>query len=179
MLGKLFIQGAKVSSVVIILILFGCKPESLGYSNTPQIDLLQLTLLKNRSQKDSIIQLEIAYQDGDGDIGLSDTDTLAPFNIGSPFAHNLPITFMVENDSGEFVELRNERTGRPYGNNHERIPLITPTGKYKSIDGTMLVNLTANPAAQNPTRVFLEIQLIDRALNISNKIQTEVINLTH
>ncbi len=157
----------------------GCKPDSLGYSNIPEIGLVKLQLLKNQNNKDSIIQLTISYQDGDGDIGLTDSDTAAPYNIGSPYAHNLPITYMVLGANGEFEELVNKSTGRPYGNNHARIPVITPTGKYKVIDGTMVVNLPANPAAQNPDKVFLELRLIDRALNVSNQIRTEVIDLTH
>lgn len=157
----------------------GCKPESLDYSNVPEIGLVDVDLMKNLEGKDSIIQLTISYQDGDGDIGLTDADTAAPYNVGSLYAHNLPITFMVEDTSGEYVELVNKTTGRPYGNNHARIPVITPTGKYKAVRGTMIINLTANPAAQNPDKVFLELKLIDRALNVSNQVRTEVINLTH
>lgn len=179
MLGKLIIQGAKVISVFIILIIIGCKPESLGYSNVPEISLSGVEVLQNQSGTDSLIQLVISYQDGDGDIGLSDSDTAAPYNVGSPYAHNLPITFMVEEVGGGFVELVNKSTGRPYGNNHARIPVITPTSKFKAIDGSIVVNLTANPAAQNPSKVFLKIKLIDRALNVSNEVQTQVINLTH
>ena len=86
---------------------------------------------------------------------------------------------MVEDANGEFAELVNITNGRLYGNNHSRVPVITPTGKYKAISGKIKINLTANPAAQSPASVYLEIQLIDRALNVSNKIRTEVINLKH
>lgn len=123
--------------------------------------------------------MTILFADGDGDIGLADTDTIAPYNSGSPFSHNLPITFMVEDEDGNFTELINNRTGLPYGNNHARIPNITPTGKFKTVSGEMTVNITANPAAQNPSRVILEATLIDRALNASNKISTPVLTLTH
>lgn len=179
MLGKLIIQSAKVISVVIILITFGCKPETVELSVVPEIGLVNINILKDKAQKDSVIQLIISYQDGDGDIGLTDADTIAPFNVGSPFSHNLPITFMVPDGAGDFKELVNSRTGRAYGNNHARVPVITPTSKYKSITGEMTINLTANPASENPKEVFLRIQLMDRALNVSNEIRTEVINLTH
>ena len=179
MLGKLIIQSTKVISVIIILITFGCKPESLELSVIPEIGLLELNVLKNIEEKDSVIQLVISYQDGDGNIGLTDADTLPPYDLGSPFSHNLPVTFMVGDGAGGFTELVNSRTGKLYGNNHARVPIITPTGKYKSITGEMTINLTANPASENPKELFIELQLIDRALNVSNKIITEVINLTH
>ncbi|MDG2454594.1 MAG: hypothetical protein P8N47_02180 [Bacteroidia bacterium] len=179
MSGKLIIQTAKILSVFIILAACGCEPEIMEYSDVPEIELMDVNVIQNVLLKDSIIQLTISFRDGDGDIGLTDADTTAPFNAGSPYAHNLPITFLVEGTNGEFKELINATTGRLYGNNHSRVPVITPTGKHKSITGEMVVKVTANPAAQNPTRVYLEIQLIDRALNTSNKIRTEVINLTH
>ncbi|MDB4161555.1 hypothetical protein N9772_04230 [Bacteroidia bacterium] len=179
MLGKLIIQTTKIISVFIILATYACKPEIVGYSNVPEIGLIDVNVIENVLAKDSVIQLIISYRDGDGDIGLTDSDTVAPYNLGSPYAHNLPITFMVEDANGEFAELVNITNGRLYGNNHSRVPVITPTGKYKAISGKIKINLTANPAAQSPASVYLEIQLIDRALNVSNKIRTEVINLKH
>ena len=179
MLGKLIIQTTKIISVFIILATYACKPEIVGYSNVPEIGLIDVNIIKNVLATDSVIQLVISYKDGDGDVGLADSDTAAPYNLGSLYAHNLPVTFMVEDASGEFVELVNARDGRKYGNNHSRVPVITPTGKYKAISGEMTINLTANPAAQNPLRIYLVIQLIDRALNMSNKVRTEVINLKH
>ncbi|MDB4173460.1 hypothetical protein N9811_01475 [Bacteroidia bacterium] len=179
MLGRLIIQSAKVITVSLILALCSCKPETLDYSVVPEISLISVTQIKNAAQKDSIIQVTISYQDGDGDIGLTDADTLAPYNIGSPYAHNLPITYMVPDENGGYTELLKSNNGQPYGNEHERIPIITPTGKYKAINGEIVVNLSANPAFEKPAEVCFEIRLIDRNLNISNTITTEVLQLTH
>lgn len=179
MLGKLLIQGTKVISVIILLATCGCTPDSLGYSLTPVIQLQSVDIIQNLAQKDSIIKLTILFEDGDGDIGLSDSDTIAPYDSGSPFAHNLPIIFMEDDGTGNFQELINEQTGKPYGNNHARIPNITPTGKFKAVSGEIIVKITANPAAQNPTKVLLKAKLIDRALNTSNTISTPVLVLTH
>jgi hypothetical protein len=120
----------------------------------------------------------IYYQDGDGDIGLTGADTSAPYDLGSPYSHNLPVTYLVKNSVDSFVQLR-KSNGDLYGNQHERIPVITPTGKYKSISGTLQVNLPANPISLEPKTIILEIKLIDRALNVSNTVTTEVIQLKH
>ena len=129
--------------------------------------------------KDSVIQLNINYSDADGDIGLSDSDTFPPFNFSSEFYHNLPIKFLVKDSSGDFNELINPSSNELYGNQHERIPNLTPPGKYKSISGVLSVNLASNPLFTEPQSVKLEISLMDRALNMSNTVYTEVLNLTH
>jgi hypothetical protein len=65
-------------------------------------------------------------------------------------------------------------------NQHERIPVLTPPGKYKSISGTIQVKLTADPVTSDkPDSVKLSVVLIDRALHVSNRIQTKLIQLKH
>lgn len=135
-------------------------------------------MLKNTSNKDSIIELLIYFEDGDGDIGLSEADTTPPFNFGSPFFHNLPIKYLVD-DGGDFKELINPTNGNPYGNNHQRVPVLTPAGKNKTISGTINVKLAANPLNTKPQRVKFEIRLMDRQLNMSNTITTEPLSLVH
>lgn len=160
-------------------ILSGCKPENLGYSNIPEIELAGIEVIQNSLGKDSVIKVSINYQDGDGDIGLTLTDTAAPFNFGSAYYHNLPVTFLVQNSINEYEELKNPATSEPYGNQHERVPNLTPSSKYKTISGTMDVYLTANPARVKPDHVILELKLIDRSLNISNTLTTPIIELNH
>lgn len=157
----------------------GCKTEPISFSNVPEIELESVELIKNIKNKDSVIKISFYYQDGDGDIGLTSADTNAPFNFRSPYFHNLPVTYLVENSNGEYEELINPATNEPYGNQHERIPYLTPTGKFKGISGTMDVYLDANPALVKPKKIKLELKLMDRELNVSNTITSEVIELTH
>jgi hypothetical protein len=56
---------------------------------------------------------------------------------------------------------------------------LTPPGKHKSISGFLTINLAANPLFLDPKTVKFEISLMDRALNMSNTVYTEVLNLTH
>lgn len=144
----------------------------------PAISLESVTVLQDTLGNDSLILLVIGFQDGDGDIGLTDSDTVSPFNYGSPYFHNLPVTYLVPNASGDYAELRNQ-AGEPYGNQHERIPVLTPEGKYKAISGSISIKLSANPLLSKPDSLMLKVKLIDRALNISNSIQTKVIHLKH
>jgi len=178
MLGKLTIYTAKVVSLLIIFHVYSCKPDDVSFSNVPEISLNEVALLQDTLGNDSLIVLVIGFQDGDGDIGLTGSDTAPPFNFGSPYFHNLPVTYLVTDASGAFVELK-DQSGAPYGNQHERIPILTPSGKYKAIQGNISIKLSANPLLSKPDSLKLKISLIDRALNVSNTIHTETILLKH
>ena len=83
-----------------------CATDDNQFTIEPKIELESVIQHKDILGKDSVIQLNISYSDADGDIGLSDTDTLPPFNFSSDFYHNLPIKFLVMNSQVEFNELR-------------------------------------------------------------------------
>ncbi len=160
------------------MLLASCKTESVSYSTTPVISLKSLTTLKSISGNDSLIEIIINYEDGDGNIGLSETDTAPPFNYGGMFYHNLPIKYMVKNN-GVFEEVKNPDNQELYGNQHERIPHLTAENASKAISGTIKVTLTTNPFDIYPDEVQFEIKLIDRELNISNSITTQSLQLVH
>lgn len=162
-----------------VILVCSCSPKENQFTIEPKIQLESIVQHKDIMGKDSVIQLSISYSDADGDIGLSDSDTFPPFNFSSEFYHNLPIKFLVKDSLGNYNELINPSSNKPYGNQHERIPNLTPPGKYKSISGVLSINLTANPLLTKPKSVKFEISLLDRALNISNTVYTEVLNLTH
>jgi hypothetical protein len=178
MLGNRIIYNTKVITLVICATLVACTPDSLGFSDVPTISMESVIVLRDIEGNDSIIQVTVYYQDGDGDIGLTSADTSAPYDLGSLYSHNFPVTYLVKNNVDSFVQLR-KSNGDLYGNQHERIPVITPTGKYKSISGTLQVNLPANPISLKPKIIKLEMKLIDRALNVSNTLITEEIQLKH
>ncbi len=46
----------------------------------------------------------ISYTDGDGDLGLSDTDTYPPYNVGSEYYYNMIIDYF-ELQHGELIEV--------------------------------------------------------------------------
>lgn len=126
--------------------------------------------------------ITISFTDGNGDIGLSKGDTLGDFAPNSYFYFNAYL---------EYYELMNgvwvKGTADPGGNNFptadtivfkNRLPNITPIGQNKALKGD--IRLTLEPNFYNPISNFNDsvkyrITLIDRALNISNTIETEII----
>jgi len=176
--GKFILNTSKVAGILLTMLFSACNNEQVNLSPIPKIEFVSIEKIKSSEDKDSVLRLTLYFEDGDGDIGLSESDTAAPFNYGSPYFHNLPITYLVKSGN-QFIEVVDPISSEPYGNQHQRVPVLTPTSKYKGITGNLTVNLTANPAQTNPDELRFEINLLDRALNISNTITTPSVQLTH
>ena len=74
--------------VVFLIFIASCKPESMQYSDIPALNFNKVDQILFNG-KDSIVNIYVNYSDGDGDIGLNTNDTLAPYNFGSKYFHNL------------------------------------------------------------------------------------------
>ncbi|MBK9291675.1 MAG: hypothetical protein IPM52_08635 [Bacteroidetes bacterium] len=112
-------------------------------------------------------RLFISYQDGDGDIGLDQSDTLPPFHPGGEFYYNLKL---------RFFELRNgnlvERTDLNFS---ARIPPLIPKNQKRSIKGVIEYDLDVYDPTSSRDTIQYRIQLADRALNLSNEVVTPLI----
>jgi len=167
---------AQKYSIFIILFIFiaSCKQESSNESIIPSISIKKVEQLKLNG-KDSAVNFVITYADGNGDIGLNTDDTMAPFNENSPFYNNLIIElYQVVNGKASRIP----KPGFPGDslNYNERIVNLTPTGKSKAISGEIRMLLKASPyLGIFPDSMFYTFQLYDRALNKSNKVQTQVL----
>jgi len=139
-------------------VLFSCSKPKL-YPVEPQISYQGFTLLLNQ---DSITEkgvLKFSFTDGDGDIGLTQADTLPPYDF------NLYITYF-EKQNGVYkkVDLASTLNGR--------IPILTPEGDVKSIKGDIQDTLFINNPLSTFDTIKYEIYIVDRALHKSNVIQT-------
>lgn len=156
---------------IILIFIAGCKQESNQDSIIPAISFKSIEQLKLNG-KDSAVNFVISYTDGDGDIGLNPEDTMPPFNEGSPFYDNLIIElYKIENGkASKIADPGNPTDSLDY---NERIVNLTPTGKSKGISGEIKLLLKASPyLGIFPDSMYYTIQLYDRALHKSNKLQT-------
>lgn len=155
-----------------LLLVVACKPETSQFSNVPTINLLKTEQIPLNG-KDSIINITLTYTDGDGDIGLNENDTFAPYNFGTKFFHNLFIElYKIENGIASKIVI-------PFTtdtlNFNDRITNLTPTGKIKSISGEILIPIKALPyPGITPDSVYYTLQIADRKLNLSNKVTTPI-----
>ncbi len=117
--------------------------------------------------------LTIAFTDGDGDIGLDDDDTLPPYHYDEGNNRNFYNLFL------EYFEWESEQWVKkdltpPF---YYRIPVITPTGQNKALDGEIEVLLPFyyNPFLTSGDSVKYEVLLMDRSLKESNVVETHEI----
>lgn len=135
-------------------------------------------MVNNGYNKDSFIAMNFSFTDGDGDIGLSEEDTAYPFAYGQPYFYNLKV-WMLEKKNGVWRKLQDPLNPGDSLNFHERLLPITPTGRYKWVEGQLTLRVPAEYYTLKPDTVKIQVELIDRALHSSGVQETETWVLQH
>jgi hypothetical protein len=166
---------------LLVLLSFSCRKLE-EYPIEPIIVFQNFELLVNtQSGISERGVLTFSYTDGDGDLGLDQGDTLAPYHPQGDYYYNLLISYF-EMDHGVFKEiplLSWNNTTQQYDTLtfNARMPLFLPKDKQQGIKGfvsdTLYVN---NPLALSDTIQF-KVKIIDRALHTSNEVNSPPIVL--
>lgn len=154
-----------------------CQKET-GKNPEPVITYLDYEKFENDQGKDSLVVIRFSFEDGDGDLGYTDADTLPPFQIGDPYFYNLHTDFY-EMQGGNPVHYIDMFSGDTI-HYSQRIPTLTPDGKYKGISGTIELRVDFTLLQLNgytPANFQMDFWVNDRALHHSNNISTPQINL--
>lgn len=159
----------KYFSIALIVaataMLHACKPDK-NFPDEPIIQFEDIIKVKGQNGKDTISIVRISFTDGDGDLGLSQSDTFPPFDT-VPYSSNYFAAYF-EKQNGVFVEVN---LPIPIT---ARIPDLTPVGKNKAIEGDIDMNMQLKPGAVFDT-IRYEIYIVDRTLNHSNTVTTSEI----
>lgn len=149
--------------------LYSCI-ERREYPIEPAITFKSFATIQSVAGHDSIGLLTIKFTDGDGDVGLAQTDTLAPFNPGSEFYYNFFITFS-QKIGNDFQEITT-----PY---NSRIPDVNPEHIDKDLVGDITIEIDLNILSLVLTSETIKMKayMVDRALNASNTIETPALTL--
>jgi len=127
--------------------------------------------------KDSAL-FSFTFKDGDGDIGLSQGDTLPPFNSTGAYYYDLIMTYYFQETDGSFHTYFNPL---PTVNDTQtfkyRIPNITPQGQDKVLQGEIKVTMYSPYFITGHTVVKYNAFIYDRALHKSNVILTPPIKV--
>lgn len=157
---------------VLIIFLAGC-PEIEVIPEIPEIEFLSFTLSEDVDELQNIIlagELVFSFQDGDGDIGLQEPDTITP---GDTTVFNLFFT-MFHKTGGEYIELGEDDLGAPL---YYRIPYIEPReGQNKIVRGE--VNIRFEYPIIKYDTIRYDFYITDRALHKSNIESTPDIGFT-
>lgn len=166
----------------ILSILFpslqACKKKEI-YPETPSIEYKSYRFLSTQAGIDSLLILTFSFKDGDGDLGLSQGDTLAPFNAVidstgksiNPYYNNIHFEYQ-EKYQGVFNYVTNPFNVYDTLTYAYRFESITPDGRHKAIRGDIEVTIGPSyyPNAQDTT--FYRFYIYDRALHKSNIVET-------
>jgi hypothetical protein len=155
-------------SLCFLILSFSSCMKKESFSDVPEISPKGFELFYDTGHYPKTGIISFYYQDGDGDIGLSEGDTFPPFDTASPYYYNLVITYY-EKQNGTFVPVD---LSPPFS---ARIPVLTPNDPGKPIKGFIDETLILYPPP-NDTIKF-ELFIYDRALHKSNTISTPPIVL--
>lgn len=161
----------KVSFIVIIsaLVLSSClKPEV--YPLEPIVSFERFNVMSDSAS------LVVSFTDGDGDIGLRQSDTTGDFSATSYFHHNLFVEYYEKDDALGWI--RGKTMAGDDINFLYRIPYLTPNGNNKALKGEIEVIIEPtyyNPFSSQSDTIMFKISLADRNLNVSNVVESEVI----
>ena len=166
-----------ISVALILSGLSSCTPDKNTTTNSPVIELLDVVVYPYPNQDgDSLIEIGIAYSDINGDIGLSDSDTLGDFAYGGKAFYNLFVDYFVK-ESGNWINPVSPFNPLDTMDFNERLPNLTPTGNNKYLSGNMRLFIPVAPLGLTPDTVKFKITMWDRELNPSNSIETKEIPL--
>lgn len=169
----------------LALVAFSCQ-KPVEYPIEPRIAYEGFAYLINADSTftgEGIISF--SYTDGDGDLGLDDSDTLPPFGFHDTHYYNMVVDYL-RCVNGVFVKTPLLSPHVPTNpadtlvlydtvTFNARFKRLRDSEEPKAISGTMDYKLTVqNPFSPNDTVKF-EIYILDRALHESNVIQTEPI----
>ncbi len=169
-----------IISFFAAIILVACKGNEI-YPIVPSIVFKDAYVVYNPSNTDSFLVVAFTYKDGDGDIGLNSDDNAPPYNTdtlgpnksnSNRFANNVWIDYF-QKINGQYSQPLFPFTLDTV-NVDVRVGNLTPEGNHKAIRGEIRVQLNAVPK-DYPNRsdtIKLKIRLVDRALHVSNEVES-------
>lgn len=139
-----------------------CKESYPDYDETPVVEFVSATTSSDESDKK--VAFTFALYDGDGDIGLSEKDTIPPF-VDS-FQQNFYATaFYIDNG---------DTTALPYNFSY-RIPRLRDEGNDKFIKANVTVTMSFAKSVFTYDSVLFQYFVYDRKLHKSNVDTSSVI----
>jgi hypothetical protein len=155
MIAKLFYSSWYAT--LIILVSVSCT-QKVEYPETPEIAFKDLILTPNEGGWGGKVRLVMSFTDGDGDLGLSEADTVHPYK------YNLFIN-LFQKINGSFVPVIFPDSTLTF---NARIPVLTTSGHYKVLKGDIFYDMDI---LSNDT-MYMDAYIIDKALHESNIIST-------
>ena len=173
------LRGIALFSLAVVSISSCSTPPD--FPDKPKIEVAGVTVFRlggNFGLRDSI-EIALKFQDGNGDLGLDDTDNTGPFAFNggrNRYYQNYFLQPYYKNRQGIFVPLT------PRGDANGRFVRLTkPDAKAGPLEGTLRralpISLDTAFAYRPGTEYKFEVSIADRSLNESNVVTTNTVRL--
>jgi hypothetical protein len=171
------IMNKKAFYLAFILILytstFNACIEIEEYPEIPEISFKDFSMTLTTDILGNVVQkakLTFHVVDGNGDIGLQDSDTIGVFSPDSIYYNDLFLT-LFEKIDGEFVE---KQLIVPH---RYRIPYVEPQGQVKVLLADIQIAIDYTKGTFKSDTIMYSFYLYDRALNKSNVAETPELSI--
>ncbi|HHZ97751.1 MAG TPA: hypothetical protein EYN67_19910 [Flavobacteriales bacterium] len=156
-----------ISATSAAIQLTSCLPVP-NYPIEPTIEFLAFEV-----DESNHAVLSFQFTDGDGNLGLDQTDTLPPFCTSCENHFNLKCEYD-ELREGEWIHipLIPAQGQVPF---YYRVPRVEPSGTHPALNGVIEIAMNTWSLKSDYDTLRFRLTLEDRDLNISNKDTTRVI----
>jgi hypothetical protein len=154
------------AGVVATVAMMGCLPDP-AFPDEPALTFVALEELAGVADGRNLV---LHFTDGDGNVGLAQSDTLAPFCPTCDHHQNLKCEYdELRNGEWTHIPLNPEAGQVPF---YYRVHRVEPSGTDPAQNGTIEVEMATwyLPTAYDTLR--FRITLEDRDLNLSNEVVT-------
>ena len=165
-----------LSILILLITIFSACPKPQQYPIEPQLTFKQIILsdtvdLLGNNVK--LFKLRFGIIDGDGNIGLQDSDTTGVFHPDSLYNKNF-FTTLFEVINGDTIEVDPEKQ------RYFRVPYVEPQGQNKVLIAEIYVDIdfTYQISGELPyDSIMYNFYIVDRDFNKSNIEKTPVVKL--
>ena len=158
----------KLLVVFAIALVLGACQKREKFPVEPHIEFVSLEKIPNAAGYDQRATLTLHFQDGDGDIGLNESDIEPPFDTSSVYYFNFFIDYY-KKVNGEFQKIDFEGVSF-----NQRIPRLS-NSVPESIEGDIHLDLDINSYdfSTRKDTIKFRCRIVDRALHESNEVETD------
>lgn len=149
------------------LLIFSCKEQEES-STIPRIFKESYEKFANAAGRDTSVFIRFSFIDGDGNIGLTQADSVPPFD------KNLYVDYF-QKENGVFKKVIIPQSSDTL-NFNSRIAELDPNHTGKTIRGEVELNINVSIALRDTIR--FDFYITDRDLNRSNTLSTGEIVLS-
>ncbi|NOZ35213.1 MAG: hypothetical protein GXO80_07940 [Chlorobi bacterium] len=169
-------NGYHISLLIAFLSILTACPTPKQYPSEPQIQFEQVQLKDSvdlLGNTNKVYRLKFGLIDGDGDIGLTESDTSGIYSPDSLYSNDL-FTTLYEIVNGDTLKIDSSKQ------RNFRVPYVQPQGQNKTLIADLFININFSYNGDGKLAydsIYFDFYIVDRKLNKSNIQLTPVLKL--